>query len=499
MRQTTLKVLLAALVAMFITSVTAIPFVYSLIGVLLIGCAIGSLPLEHMLNSTMFPIFESGRKSIRVSSRFARYGYACYKDDGNPERVQLLQEIQAKISEGLNTRMTKEQVDTAIAEKMKLFDGVSLDGLRSMLKEDTGVMATIRTMSTQIEELRNANKPKLEDMSIRGQVAKWIETNKATIESIRSGKRVELPNLELRVASPMTPATVDSGSSAYVKRYYQEPGVNDIPRFALTFWNYLRKGRTNAENYIWVNKTNPLGAAGFIGPGVAKPGISFELVSENSHAKKVAVSAKAATELLQDIDGMTTMIEDELSYQLDLETNSKLMTGTASSTVPAGIQSLSLAYSAFTNAAAIKTTNPNYMDAIRAAVGQLRSGKLAGRIVAFINPLDAANMDLAKATSSGVYLLPPFTTPDGRNIGGAEIVEDNNITVGNLQIGFIDYYKVLIYKDFTISVGWENDDFTKNLQTWVAERRIHQIFNTQYTGAFMYDTFANIITAITAA
>jgi hypothetical protein len=45
-------------------------------------------------------------------------------------------------------------------------------------------------------------------------------------------------------------------------------------------------------------------------------------------------------------------------------------------------------------------------------------------------------------------------------------------------------------------MGWENDDFTRNLVTWVGEMRLHQFFNTQYTGAFIYDTFANIITGL---
>ena len=107
-------------------------------------------------------------------------------------------------------------------------------------------------------------------------------------------------------------------------------------------------------------------------------------------------------------------------------------------------------------------------------------------------------MDLSKASDSGVYLLPPFTSQNGQMIAGAKIVEDNNIPVGYIQAGFMKYYRVLIYKDYSVSYGWENTDFTDNLITVIGEMRLHQFFNTQYTGAFVYDTFENVKNAITA-
>jgi hypothetical protein len=162
-----------------------------------------------------------------------------------------------------------------------------------------------------------------------------------------------------------------------------------------------------------------------------------------------------------------------------------LMTGTASSTVPAGIQTISTTYSLTT----VKTANPNNYDAVRACVAQLRSGNLQGVVTTFMNPIDYANMVLTKATSQGQVFVPAET--------GSIIVEDNNIPVGYIQVALLDYYKVLIYKDFFVNVGWENDDFTKNLVTTIAEMRIHQFFSENHTGAFIYDTLSNIKTAIT--
>jgi len=451
--------------------------------------------------------------SRRFCGKELSFRSSAYKEDGETEeekRTALLAKIQEKIDAGLATRATKEELEAIRTSQSDALKDVPLEALRAMADDKTGVMAKLAEQGLEITRLRAEMKtneaPK--DMSVRGQIKAWIESKpkelggtrsvKDVIEDIKSGIKTQLPSLELRVASPMLVSTVNGGSSPYIGRTEMEAGINAILRYPNTFWDTITKGRTGASTYVWANMVNEDGAAAFIGPGVAKPGISFELAAETSIAKKIAASAKAGTELLQDIDGMTTFIEQELQELLMLKVNEKLMTGVSSTTVPAGIQTLSQVFSFYTAAAAgIKTTNPTHMDAIRAAVGALRSGKLTGEITVFVNSIDAANMDLSKAVDSGVYLLPPFTTSNGQVIAGARIVEDQNIAVGYFQAAFLRYYRVLIYKDYTVQWGWENDDFTKNLVTAIGEMRLHQFLNSIHTGFALYDTFVNVKTAIT--
>ncbi len=475
---------------------------------------------KEILDFTKVHYFQK-RAALHVPSRRTRGG--CYKtggdgsgddpddDEDEKEKAKLLKTIKGLVTKQLEGRASKEDVQNianqlSFLTKSKDDKGKEVDApfpieaLRSMADEKTGVMAKLVDMGVKIQEMEAAAEKQVKSLDVRSQVAAWHEKNKTALDAIASGEKRDLPALELRVvASPMHVSTVNSGSSPYIGRVEIESGINDFLRYPNTFWDFIKKGRTGAPTYVWVNKSNPQGAAAFIGPGVAKPGISFELVAETSNAKKIADSAKAGTELLQDIDGMTSFIEDELRAQVMIKVNSTLMTGVNSSTVPAGIQTLSQVFAFYADAAAnIRTANPNYMDAIRAAVAALRSGKLTGEITVFVNSIDAANMDLSKAQDSGVYLLPPFTTANGQMIAGARIVEDPNIPVGYFQAAFLKYYRVLIYKDFTVSWGWENDDFTKNLVTAVGEMRLHQFFNSIHTGAFLYDTFANVVAAIAA-
>lgn len=332
--------------------------------------------------------------------------------------------------------------------------------------------------------------------SLRQQIKNWMKANQEALDGIKNKEMRALTPLELRVADdPMTVATVNSGSSVFLPNAGKAPGgIVDLVRTQPTFWNRLTKGATNLNPLYWVNKSNKQGSADFIGEGVLKPLASFDLVVETSTAKKAAERMRVSSELLHDVEGMMSMIQNELTYEVQKHANDAALTATASSTDPAGVTTLASAFSLTTIEAG---SAPTYADAIRAAIAQLQSLNFTDNIVAFINPIDAANMDLAKSEDDGHYLLPPFVSQSGMLIAGVPVVVDNNITVGNLLIGDMTKYKILMYENFVIKVGLDSDDFSKNLVTIIAEMRFHQYFSANHTGAFIYDAFSDIVAAIT--
>lgn len=430
-------------------------------------------------------------KKDGLSAEDANYKYLEMLEkrfEGFPE-IMTKEEIEAQIKS-----ITNAEYERRVTELLKDIDPVKL---KQFLSDDAkGVKAILLAQGEAITALKGQiNTGGEKPQSIKEQVAAWHAKNKDVILRIKSGEKIDVPVMELKVASPMTPAnTITGASAAFLPVPEFEAGIHDLRRIQPTFWDYIVKGATGSATYVWVNKKNPLGAAAFIGPGVAKPGISFELVPEISNAKKIAASDKIATELLDDIPGMASYVQDELSYQVKKKVNTTLMTGVLSATVPAGIQTISVPFSAV----GMATANPNIMDCIRAIVAQLRIGFFDGPITVFVNPIDAANMDMAKAATSGVYILPPFVTSDGRAIAGAIVVEDNNIPAGSVQGAALDLFKVKIYKSFSVSWGWENDDFTKNLITIIGEMRLHSYHSDNDAGAFIFDTFANIQALIAA-
>lgn len=412
------------------------------------------------------------------------------KQKQDEQKAALLQNIEDKVKSTLESRgvVNMDGVRGAITEALT---GLDLEGLRSYSQ----TAESVRQLAEKIEKLESTGLKEDKIPSIREQIQKWMTDNKTAIEGVRAGGSApSLPVLHLRAPATMMVST-SLNASAYLPNVQVDPTVIDLVRIQPTFWDGLTKGRTAANPFVWVNKVNKEGNAQFIGEGVLKPLASFQLETESSVPKKVAERMKASTELLYDVPGMESLIRDELAYEVKMAANTAVLTGTVSATSPAGVTTLASAYTLTT----VKTTNPNNFDAIRAAVAQLRSLNFNGTITAYVNPIDAANMDLTKAVDSGVYMLPPFTTPDGTRIAGVRIIEDNNIAVGYLLIGDFSYYKIKMYQDFFVSWGWENDDFSRNLVTVIGEMRFHQYMSSNHAGAFIYDTFANIKTAITTA
>jgi len=455
------------------------------------------------------------RTAPRISNRFmpgGRHG-AAYKSDGAGEEddtrkeAELLEKIKTNITTQLSTRATKQELTDIEASFKKELAGLPIEQLRAMADDKTGVMAILTRQGLELARLQASFKEQPEDMSIRAQIKRWHEKefspgvkNIDQIGRVVEKRSKDMPALELdlrftgmqfRAAnSPMTPANT-YGGSAYLPKVEYMPGIVDIIRVQPTFWDYLKKGSTSSAAMVWINKKVPGGSGGaaWLAPGVLKPGVSFTLDTQISNPKKIAASEKIAMELLKDIDGFSSWVEDELIYQVNIKaTTTCLATGApADANTPAGIPYLSVPFSGA--ALGLHTTNANNWDAILACRQQLKHANFnKGAITTFISPIDYGNMLMTKAQNQGQIFIPPAT--------GTTIMEDNNIPVGYVLVAMLDYYTLLMYQSFSITYGWENDDFTKNLVTVIGEFRVHQIFSENHTGCFIYDTFANIIAAL---
>jgi HK97 family phage major capsid protein len=386
-------------------------------------------------------------------------------------------------------RKTEEKTewDTLKAEVDAMRDEIS-----ALEEQELIDQRSAKPVVTKTEPAKTAH---TEPLSMRDQIQAWKDANQEVIDLVRTKKEQRnIPALEIRAVADMTAAKLNAGGSAFFPNPGVLPGVVDLVRTQPTFWNRLPKLRSGLNPMVWMNKVNKEGAANFIGEGVLKPQVSWEFATQTSVPKKVAERIRISTEMLNDVPSMESIIRGEMTYELEKHANDSVLTATLSSTDPAGVTTLA---SGFTLTTIEAGAAPSYADAIRAAIAQLQSLNFTDNISAFINPIDAANMDLSKSADDGHYLLPPFVSQSGMLVSGIPVYVDNNIEVGNLLIGDMTKYKIYMYEDLTIRFGLNGDDFSENMVTVIAEMRFHQTFSTNHTGAFIYDTFADIVAAIT--
>ena len=139
---------------------------------------------------------------------------------------------------------------------------------------------------------------------------------------------------------------------------------------------------------------------------------------------------------------------------------------------------------------------PNMFDALVAAYSQIVStSEMAYRPnLVLMNPLDYAAMQLAK-DANGQYLRP-FRYGD-ELIQGLRVETTTAIEQGDFIMGDFSYLNIRDLWALSITMGWENDDFRKNIVTVIAENRLMCYIKSQYKTAFVKDTFATVIEGIT--
>jgi hypothetical protein len=104
-------------------------------------------------------------------------------------------------------------------------------------------------------------------------------------------------------------------------------------------------------------------------------------------------------------------------------------------------------------------------------------------------------MDVTK-TSTGEYVLPAFVSRDGKEVKAVPIILNNGIPAGQYLVMDSTAAEIYTRSGLQVSIGYENDDFTKNMVTVIAEWRGLCVVKSNNEGAFVKGTFATDIAAI---
>lgn len=443
--------------------------------------------------------------------------FVTLKKDGLAEKELafvngLESSMNAAFEEQIKGQVDQKALDEKLSAIKASIIGKGLSDEQMIVFNET--LETVKAQGLAIQKM--TNRPGESDLktSIKAQLLEYIDKNPDKWEAFKTqesksfgismeknaeGKSVATAGIELKfygkAAATMTVGG-STGSSAFVPHVELVPGLVDLARNQPFLESYANTSSTSSSRIVWTEKTNPQGQAGMTAEGALKPLISFEIKTNQSNAKKVTDKIKVSTEMLDDIDFIAGEIENELKYQVDIKVDNQLLSGDGTGENLKGIASFAGGFVLTT----VKTSGggtPNDADAIRACIAQIKSLNFRAT-TAFLNPIDAANMDLTKNTQ-GSYIIPPFQSSTGLTIAGVPIIESNQVPVGQLLIGDMSKFIVRNYKAFAIQYGWVNDDFEKNLVTIIGERRLHSYVAENNTGAFIYDSLATIKAAITPA
>jgi len=383
--------------------------------------------------------------------------------------------------------------------------GLKIDAMKNETvskSELIEVLSKVKELEIKGEDVATI-KANIEEVALRvlGLETKGVSTQvQETLGSILEGKAEELKAMKeksgrsvqftLKAAGTMALSTNTTGQIPQAER---EQGITRIVRRNPFILQLVNVGTIMSNVWEWVEQKNADGGADMTAEGALKSLADFDLVVASANVKKVTAYIKVTKEMLDDVELMRSEIDQELTELINLKIDDQLLNGTGLTVNLTGITTNATAWAA--GAFALSIPTPSKWDVLRTAINQVRVNLFEPNYIV-MHPTDVTSMELTK-DSTGQYIMPPFTSVDGTIVSGIRIVANTGVTIDKFLVGDFQKSGVRFKEGLTINVGYENDDFTKNLVTILAEARlVHRVKSNHY-GAFVYGDFSDAVTALT--
>ena len=282
------------------------------------------------------------------------------------------------------------------------------------------------------------------------------------------GRKVEIEKKDITSGAASAGALVRPDRDS---RVFQNPNrqlrIRDLIPTVPTSSNAVEVMREN----VFTNNAAP--QAGELA-AKAKSEITYELLTYP--VRTIAHYVHASRQVLSDAPMLQSLINNRLTYGLDLESDDQLLLGDGTGQnltgilVDADVSDIGEIASG-TTAAELPAA---MIDHIRAAVTQCQVNEYYNINGLVMNPVDFATLETAKATD-GHYILVPFAATNSQTttIWRVPVVITNAIPVGQFILG--DWQMgAVIYDRESVSVAvseQHSDNFTKNAVTIRGEER----------------------------
>lgn len=401
------------------------------------------------------------------------------------------------------SKMTPQEVDI-YAKELKSYEA---DLRKEELTEATKGLATKEELTAELEKATKAISDlqesinELKDFQMTPKQHKnftdalqTILTEKADDLTKLKTNRSASVQLVVKVAGDMTLGT-NIIDDAQIPQAQRESGITRIVRRQPFILQLVNTGTINSNVWEWVQQVNPDGGADVTAEGAAKSQADFDLELAEAPVRKVTAYIKISKEMLDDVEAMRAEINQELTELINLKIDAEVLSGDGTGQHLTGILENATPYSAGSFAGTV--VDPNNADVLRTAINQVMVNLFQPNYIV-LHPSDVTALELAKG-NDGHYAMPPFTSIDGTVIKGIPVVMNTGVTEGTFLVGDFTKSGVRFKEGLTINVGYENDDFTKNFVTILAEARlVHRVKSNHY-GAFVTGDFSDAIEDLAVA
>jgi len=345
--------------------------------------------------------------------------------------------------------------------------------------------AVLKEQGLAIKKLSETEK---KGMSNQKTLKEYLQENKDALSKLKD-ERGTIQFEVQKAAGTMTIAGNVSGGNIPVEDRME--GFNTVPSRRVRLLDVMSARSTTSNVVSWVYQANKDGSAGQTAEGAAKNQIDYDLVVNSESIKKTTAYIKVSTEMLDDIEWIESEIDAELLKELFKAVENTSYSGDGLGQNHNGLITVASSFAAGSMAGTVD--NANEVDVLASAATQIQinqEGEAEPNFI-FMNPIDVYKMKSLKVSASDRrYVERVQMVGSNLLMDGIRIIETTLVTAGKYLIG--DFTKAISVQRSAIKfdIGVENDDFTKNLRTILAEWRGATIVKNNDRSALIYGDFA---------
>lgn len=279
----------------------------------------------------------------------------------------------------------------------------------------------------------------------------------------------------VRVELTAAPATTQATNS-YSRTSLAAPaqiGIVTDPRQVLnmeSLFGHIMVESNSYEFYRYGFKTTETATGpASVAEGSAKPESNYGGTIHVGTIKTIAHWTKLTEQMLADNANIVSFINDDMKYQLDDVVDYQIVRGSGSSEQFGGLNKSSN-YTDYITGAGIASGDTE-IDLILKVKSQMEKAGIRN-ISLILNPEDWCKV-LCQKNVNKDYLIPGIVDIPMQRIWGVPVILNANVQSGKFHMGnFYQGGKIIERSGVALEMDREQDDFTKNLVTLRAERRL---------------------------
>ena len=379
------------------------------------------------------------------------------KVDDLGARVTALEEVATEPEE------VKEEVKEEIKEDVVVEDASCGDKKEEEIKKSSNEIAKLQQRILTLEQ-KGAKLMQVEQPKIRlTKGAEFVNSN--AFKNFEKSNFKGHMSYEFAKATPLT-NNLETPYSVGTVGGVSDQGFVEDPKVVLNIENLFAHAPIADNTFLYMPLT-VTGNAGFIAEGAEKPETTFKVDAKTGQVKTIATWTKVSEQLFADKSQLINILDNNLTHAVDVTVQNQLISGDGTGDKLSGISKAGN----FTDYATGSGTATNTVDLLRNVAFKMRGANI-DNLTIVLNWSDWSALLGLKSTTNE-YLINGILDPVKQTIYGIPVVLSSAMTAGKFAMGNFKMGGIVFDKTaMALEIDRTGDDFTKNLITIRAERRL---------------------------